>query len=163
MRGDGAVQDEKGGGGDYFNDDDNPHSAKAIQRRPKKKVNVGNNIKENIIKVPKNNIKLTSGNKNLNSSSKPRSKVLRTEHRVCGCCNKGVRKVLSTTNKAPHSRAIPAMARMSVIRSSGLLGVSTQIIFGRCFLHARRTFSVSVKSTNSVLNRPASDNDENAR
>ena len=48
----------------------------------------------------------------------------RSAPRVSGCCQAGERKVLSTTVSAPAARASPAQAAMSVMRSSGLLGVS---------------------------------------
>ena len=41
-----------------------------------------------------------------------------------GCCQAGDRKVLSTTVRAPLRRAAAVIAAMSVMRSSGLLGVS---------------------------------------
>ena len=48
----------------------------------------------------------------------------RSAPRVSGCCQPGERKVLSTTVSAPAARPSCAQAAMSVMRSSGLLGVS---------------------------------------
>ena len=48
--------------------------------------------------------------------------------RVNGCCNAGEAKVLSTRTVAPTPRPISAIAAMSAIDRSGLVGVSTQII-----------------------------------
>src|SRR5678815_1975183 len=48
-----------------------------------------------------------------------------------GCCRAGERKVLSTTTVAPAAWATAATRRTSVMRSSGLLGVSIQTRRGR--------------------------------
>ena len=50
--------------------------------------------------------------------------------RASGCCHTGDRKVLSTTTNAPTACAASAMARMSTMRSSGLLGVSIHTRWG---------------------------------
>ncbi len=52
-------------------------------------------------------------------------------------------KVLSTTRTAPASWAIVAMAAMSAMPSSGLVGVSTQTILVRPGTIAARTASRS--------------------
>ena len=48
-----------------------------------------------------------------------------------GCCRYGEAKVLSTTSSAPASWASSAIAAMSAMPSSGLVGVSTQTTFVR--------------------------------
>ena len=52
--------------------------------------------------------------------------------KASGCCKYGDAKVLSTTSFAPPSCAIRAIAAMSAMPSSGLLGVShhTTVVFG---------------------------------
>ena len=55
--------------------------------------------------------------------------ITRSAPRSSGRCKRGEQKVLSTTLSAPAARAASAVARMSVIRSSGLEGVS---IITRC-------------------------------
>ncbi len=62
----------------------------------------------------------------------------------------GDRKVLSTTQMAPISRARRDHAAMSVILSSGLLGVSSQISRGRS-ARARARAPGALKSTNRTL------------
>jgi hypothetical protein len=70
-----------------------------------------------------------------------------------GCCQTGLRKVLSTATSAPAPRAAAATAAMSVMRNSGLLGVS--IHTSRGFVSsARASAGGSVMSTNSTTALP---------
>ena len=52
--------------------------------------------------------------------------------KASGFCSAGERKVLSTTTFAPALCAASITKRRSVIRSSGLEGVSTSTSFGDC-------------------------------
>ena len=63
-----------------------------------------------------------------------------------GCCRYGEAKVLSTTSSAPASRATAASAATSAMDSSGLVGVSTQMIFVLSRT-AARTWSASAMGT----------------
>jgi hypothetical protein len=58
--------------------------------------------------------------------------------RASGFCQAGDRKVLSTTTSVPRPRTFSTSAAMSVMRSSGLLGVS---------IHSRSVFSDSAASS----------------
>ena len=64
--------------------------------------------------------------------------------RSSGRCRYGDANVLSTTSSAPDSCAISASARISTMDSSGLVGVSAQMSFGRHSAAARATASRSV-------------------
>ena len=57
--------------------------------------------------------------------------------RVSGCCSAGEAKVLSTNTVAPAACPISLIATISAIDSSGLVGVSTQIIRVSAVIAAR--------------------------
>ena len=56
-----------------------------------------------------------------------------------GRCRYGEANVLSVTSSAPCAWATSPSARMSMIDSSGLVGVSAQMSFGFLFAAARST------------------------
>src|SRR5580765_7476701 len=72
---------------------------------------------------------------------------------VRGCCHPGERKVLSTTTRAPAACPSCAQAAMSVMRSSGLLGVSIHSSAAGVD-SAARSAAASPKSTNSTCRSP---------
>ena len=72
---------------------------------------------------------------------------------VNGCCNAGEAKVLSTSTFAELCAPSSAIAAMSAIDSSGLVGVSTQIS-RVCGVIAARTASTSDQRDRGVLHTP---------
>src|ERR1022692_4011037 len=56
--------------------------------------------------------------------------ITRSAPSASGCCHSGERNVLSAATNAPTAWAASAIARMSTIRNSGLLGVSIHTNFG---------------------------------
>ena len=77
----------------------------------------------------------------------------RSAPKASGCCQPGDRKVLSTTTSAPQAWARALTAAMSVMRSSGLLGVSIHTSAAGCDRAAASAAS-SPKSTNSTCRSP---------
>ena len=74
---------------------------------------------------------------------------------VSGCCRHGEAKVLSTTRQSPRAVGDSwAIAAMSAMDSSGLVGVSTQISLVSAVM-AARTASRSDSGDRRVVDAPA--------
>ena len=79
-----------------------------------------------------------------------------------GLWSAGERKVLSTTTSAPSPCAASATRAMSVIRSSGLLGVSSHTTDGACSARVASTTSL-VRSANTTVKCPRADSARSSR